>query len=230
MEAAAEISLRQRWFLSPTEQAQAPSKAAVLSRACSPVSAADPHLSQIPLPTLERGSSPCAHAPRVVIQVEQGRDILRNQFPAWSQKKRRKQTNCIPVFAPSLTSVFGSRWSAPGGRWSECVKRRQMLFCTVTLHLCLPAVLICSFYFCGDSPRALRPQLPPQLCSTDSSLLPACFATLLRNDRKGSGPDPCEKANAVQREKRKKDGQRGNCDLPLWLINRLMNSEKTHQI
>lgn len=101
MDAAAEISLRRRWFLSPTEQAQAPSKAGVLSPARSPVSAADPRLSQIPLPASERASSRCAHSPRAAIQVDQGHDILRNQFPAWSQMKRRKRRTCIPVFAPA---------------------------------------------------------------------------------------------------------------------------------
>lgn len=48
----------------------------------------------------------------------------------------------------------------------------------------------------------------PQLCSTDSSLIPSCFVTLLRNDRKESGLDPWEKASVVEREKkkRKEDG------------------------
>lgn len=68
----------------------------------------------------------------------------------------------------------------------------------------------------------------PQLCSTDSSLIPSCFVTLLRNDRKESGLDPWEKASVVEREKKRE--RRTDCDLPLWLINRLMNSEKTHQI
>lgn len=121
----------------------------------------------------------------------------------WKGGSRQAASRCLR-YSPlshlkAATSVFGSRWSAPGGAWKEdkcCFAQSR--------SVCLRAVLICSIYVCGKRPRALMPQELPQLCSTDSSLLPACFVTLLKNDRKGSGLDPCEKASVVERGKKER--------------------------
>lgn len=101
-----EIYLRRSSLCSPTE-GQAPSKAAVLSEACSPVFAADPCFCKSPSPRLY-SSGPSTHQ-CVVAQRDQGRDIFCNeQFSARRNMKESKQTTCSvsPVFASVCSCVY----------------------------------------------------------------------------------------------------------------------------
>jgi len=93
MESAAKMYLRRSSLCSPTEEGQAPSKAAVLSEAYSPFSA-DPRLCKSPSPCLYSPSPSTHHS--VVVQRDQGHDIFQSvfQFSARRVMTEGKQTTC----------------------------------------------------------------------------------------------------------------------------------------